>query len=153
MVDLTERIARYKNDVLPTAWMQAEYGGKIWGGMPTSCRAGSCTTARSSSGSASSRPARHLGRLHRRGSGDEEGRRLDPARQRPGRHVGTNHWTMFLNSRRGNIFTPEGKVIRNNDAAKQMFRWYFDIQDIAFQTPVNDLRPGSPCRASWRPTP
>src|SRR5512132_1456677 len=34
MVDLTERIARYKSDVLPTAWMQAEYGGKIWGGMP-----------------------------------------------------------------------------------------------------------------------
>src|SRR5581483_9042420 len=34
MVDLTERIARYKPDILPTAWMQAEYNGQIWGGMP-----------------------------------------------------------------------------------------------------------------------
>ena len=42
---------------------------------------------------------------------------------------------MFLNSRRGNIFTPEGKVIRNNDAAKQMFRWYFDIQDMRSRRP------------------
>jgi len=34
MVDLTDRIAKYKTMSCPTAWMQAEFAGKIWGGMP-----------------------------------------------------------------------------------------------------------------------
>jgi len=35
-------------------------------------------------------------------------------------------------------------VIRNNELAKLMFRWYYDIQDLAFQTPVKRPSTGSP---------
>ena len=139
MVDLTDRIAKYKNEVLPTAWMQADFGGKIWGGMPDvmpgwavynrevfdkfGLKASQLVTWDDFIAAGKELKKAGISILHA---------------SVPAGTWGTNHWTMFLNSRRGNIFTPDGKVIRNNDAAKQMFRWYYDIQDVAFQTPVND---------------
>ena len=139
MVDLTERIARYKNDVLPTAWMQAEYNGKIWGGMPD-VLPGWVVYNREVFDRFGLKPAQ-LATWDDFIAAGKEMKKADVKilhASVPAGTWGTNHWTMFLNSRRGNIFTPEGKVIRNNDLAKQMFRWYFDIQDVAFQTPVND---------------
>ena len=139
MVDLTERIAPYKNDVLPTAWMQAEYGGKIWGGMPD-VLPGWVVYNREVFERFGVKP----GQLVTWDDVIAAGREMKKAgvailhASVPAGTWGTNHWTMFLNSRRGNIFTPEGKVIRNNELAKQMFRWYFDLQEVAFQTPVND---------------
>ena len=139
MVDLTDRIAKYKNDVLPTAWMQAEFAGKIWGGMPDvlpgwvmynrevfdkyGIKASEIVTWDDFIAAGKELKKAGISILHT---------------SVPAGTWGTNHWNLFFNSRRGNVFTPEGKVIRNNELAKLMFRWYYEIQDLAFQTPVND---------------
>lgn len=139
VVDLTDRIAKYKNDVLPTAWNQAEFKGRIWGGMPDvmpgwvmynrevfdryGIKASQIVTWDDFIAAGKELKKAGISILHT---------------SVPAGTWGTNHWNLFFNSRRGNVFTPEGKVIRNNEVAKQMFRWYYEIQALAFQTPVND---------------
>ncbi|OGA35439.1 MAG: hypothetical protein A3G80_15285 [Betaproteobacteria bacterium RIFCSPLOWO2_12_FULL_62_13b] len=49
-------------------------------------------------------------------------------------------WLMHLQSMGGNIFTPDGKVIRNNEIARKAFRAYDDLvhkYGIALMGPVN----------------
>ncbi len=54
---------------------------------------------------------------------------------------GTNAYKMFLQSRGGNIFTPDGKIIRDNKVARETVRYYYDLNlgaKIAIAFPVND---------------
>jgi ABC-type glycerol-3-phosphate transport system substrate-binding protein len=40
---------------------------------------------------------------------------------------GMMQWNMYLMTRGGNIYDPNGKVIRNNEIAREMFKWYHDV--------------------------
>lgn len=55
----------------------------------------------------------------------------------PGGSWGVAFYSMFLQSRGGNVFDAEGKVIRENQVAKDTICWYEDLGEIALQTENN----------------
>lgn len=58
----------------------------------------------------------------------------------PGGSWGVAYYVMFLQSRGGNVFDEHGRVIRNNELAKETLRWYYDLgatHRIALQTENN----------------
>lgn len=139
LVDLTELASKYKNDVLPAAWAQSVFDGKLYGA-PGDTNPGWV--------------------MYNKEIFDQYG--LDPEAivtwqdflevgqklkeqgvymtqlSIPAGSWGANHYTLFLNSRGGNLFTPEGQVIRNNELALDTLRFYNELKEVALALPQND---------------
>lgn len=141
LLDISDHFMKYKDDFPKAVWEVVEHDGRIWG-MPID-----------------QTPAVLFYRkdifaehgievpIETWPEFIEIGKKLsDP---RAGRYMtwqfvpaggwGVSYYVMFLQSRGGNVFDDDGRVIRNNTLAKETLRWYYDLSaehDIAFQAPT-----------------
>ena len=60
----------------------------------------------------------------------------------PAGAAGMMQWNMYFMSLGGNIFTEDGKVIKNNELARETFKWYHDVlSPVCFLAPHPNTDP------------
>jgi multiple sugar transport system substrate-binding protein len=139
LVDLTDKAMPYKQDMMETAWSQVEFDARVWGA-PADVNPGWVVYNKeifdeygiAVSSIETWSDMIEVGKVLKNHGIDLLQLHV------PAGTWGTNHFTMFLNSRGGNIFDKDGKVTRNNQLAKETLEFYYNLSEYAMLVPQGD---------------
>ena len=159
LMDLTELTTKYQDDVLPAAWAQSVFDGKMYGA-PGDSNPGWIMYNKEIFDKYGIDPESIVTWQDFLDVGyklKEHGIYMTQL-SIPAGSWGANHFALFLNSRGGNFFTADGRVIRNNELAADTLRFYNELKEVSLALPQNDPGrsgpPGKRVRSPpWRTTP
>lgn len=127
MLDITDKALPYKKDIPENLWVLMERDGRMYG-LPSERNLCGLFYRRDLLAKYGFEAPKTWDEFMKIGSvlRDKEGIAMLPLWV-PGQHWGSEHFRMYLQSRGGNIFDKNGKLIRNNRLARETMRWYYDL--------------------------
>jgi len=148
LLDLTDKAMKYKKDILPAAWDDTVFNGRVYGMAPSLCP--SVVYYRKDISDKYGVDGKSIvtwddfleagKKLTVDTNGDGEIDQYMFQAFFPSGDWGASAWVMWAQSKKANIFTEDGKVIRNNRLAREIFEWYCDFglkKGIAYKVAVN----------------